>query len=413
MTPLTMPRLYRQIRLAGYDSSLLQIKTRRTTNQETEKIMSRSHLKNWAVTAALTASILGATLGAFGQQARTVLEKRSTGVEVVAKLNLEPDNLAVTPNGLLVFGVRTTSDKQARVAQVSLDGTVSPFPNSKWAGPPREDGTGMTSVVAIKATPDGLVWMFDRGSEQAPAKIVAWDTINNKLAKSFVFPVQARKRPPKFMHDIAVDGRNKLIYMAGTQTEDSKTEGQPVLVVIDIRKQEIRLLPLNRPNFSVAATFDEARTRQASSSKKVFEVGLNVPIGIDPDNQWVYFGYLASKTLWRVKADDLANINLSPDEVAAKVEKYGDKPIGNGIAPTESGVVYLSDELSNAIGAFDKVRNYRMIAKDEILNVPNGLCVAPDGYVYVCVNRPMRDTTYVKDQNEMRFIIARVKQLQR
>src|ERR1043166_7883546 len=60
-------------------------------------------------------------------------ERRVTGLEVVARLQQEPNSLAVTPDNRIVFSTVARGDKGLRMVEAMADGTVRPFPTREWA----------------------------------------------------------------------------------------------------------------------------------------------------------------------------------------------------------------------------------------------------------------------------------------
>ncbi|MGR5542616.1 L-dopachrome tautomerase-related protein, partial [Vibrio campbellii] len=63
------------------------------------------------------------------------------------------------------------------------DGSVKPFPTQDWADGPETGEVGLTSVIGIDSTSDGIVWLLDMGSAETPTQIIAWDSVNDKLFK--------------------------------------------------------------------------------------------------------------------------------------------------------------------------------------------------------------------------------------
>jgi sugar lactone lactonase YvrE len=85
--------------------------------------------------------------------------------------------------------------------------------------------------------------------------------------------------------------------------------------------------------------------------------------------------------MYRVKTADLDDINLTPDALASRVEVYGDKTLSDGTLMDESGTLYLTDPEHNAIVAMRPA--LETLLSDSRLRWPDGLSLAPDGFIYV------------------------------
>lgn len=60
-----------------------------------------------------------------------------------------------------------------RVVELMKDGSTQPFPSEDWANGPETGKVGLSSVIGIDSTKEGVVWVLDIGSSEAPAQIVA------------------------------------------------------------------------------------------------------------------------------------------------------------------------------------------------------------------------------------------------
>ena len=118
-------------------------------------------------------------------------------------------------------------------------------------------------------------------------------------------------------------------------------------------------------------------------------IGVN-PITIDPDNQWVYYGPMTGRSLYRVRAADLMDLELDAAALAARVERFGDKAISDGITIDAGGNVYVTDITNNAIGIVQSNGQYRVLYQDPQLSWTDGFGFGPDNYIYVTVNQLQR-----------------------
>jgi sugar lactone lactonase YvrE len=111
-------------------------------------------------------------------------------------------------------------------------------------------------------------------------------------------------------------------------------------------------------------------------------------ITIDPKSEWVYYCASQSNSLWHIRTVDLVNENLNDTELAARIKRYGDRPICDGITVDGAGNVYITDITNYAIGVVEPSGKYRTLYRDEKLLVwPDGMSYGPDGYIYVVTNQ--------------------------
>ncbi len=98
-------------------------------------------------------------------------------------------------------------------------------------------------------------------------------------------------------------------------------------------------------------------------------------------------------SLYRVKAEDLANTSLSENELAARVERYSDKPISDGISIDKTGNIYLGELAENAIGVISPDRKYRRLAQCPRLSWVDSFSFGANAQLYAVVNRLHQSAT--------------------
>ena len=117
------------------------------------------------------------------------------------------------------------------------------------------------------------------------------------------------------------------------------------------------------------------------------QIGVN-PITVDPQNEWVYFAPMSGTSLYRIATVDLLDSSLSDLELSSRVERYGDKPICDGITVDNAGNVYITAITDNAIGVVDETGEYQVLYQDDkLLSWTDGMAFAPDDYIYVTVSQ--------------------------
>ena len=317
---------------------------------------------------------------ALGQATETT----SQGLEIVAKFSAEhpPGNIAVTPQQRLIMSQHQFYGAPLRVVEVMPDGSVEPFPNEAWSSKPNSAGVGLHTVLGLRSDRNGVVWMLDRSpGEGRSGKIVGWDSVNDRLHRVIYLP-QPIIAENSFLNDLAVDLEHEAIYITDTAGEDNSA-----LIVVDLDTGFARRVlegdKSTRPE-DIPIVIDDRTVTMGGEPAKI---GVN-PITIDPDNQWVYYGAMNGTSLYRIATTDLLDESLSSAALASKVQRYGDKPICDGITIDSAGNVYITSITNRAIGVVDPSGEYRILYQvEKLLNWTDGMAFSDDNFIYVTVSQ--------------------------
>ncbi|MEM8673270.1 MAG: L-dopachrome tautomerase-related protein [Cyanobacteria bacterium P01_G01_bin.67] len=305
-------------------------------------------------------------------------------LEIVAEFPLEhpPGNIAITPEGRIIMSQHQFYGAPLRVVEVLDDGSVTPFPNQAWSSEPNNKGIGLNTVLGLRADQDGIVWMLDRSDgDGQPGKIVGWDSENDELYQVIYLPPPIIPESP-FLNDLAIDIEHNAIYITDTANGDDSA-----LIVVDLNTGLARRVLegdiSTRPE-DVLMVIDERVINLAGEPAKI---GVN-PITIDPNNEWVYYAPMSGTSLYRVATEDLLDKSLTSQELSDRVERYGDKPICDGITVDDAGNVYITSITENAIGVVDETGAYQILYQDDqLLRWTDGMAFSADDYIYVTVNQ--------------------------
>jgi sugar lactone lactonase YvrE len=305
-------------------------------------------------------------------------------LNVVATLDEVPGNITVTPDKRIIFSLHQFFSPDWRVAEWTQQG-IKPFPNPGIASANDPDIT-LHSVLGLQSDSKGIVWMLDNGMRASETpKLVAWDTRQNKLHKVIMLP-DPTTPADAFVNDLAVDETHDSIYITDPAGGDNAA-----LIVVDISSGDARRVLQGHQSvvpeeLDLIIAGEALEIRQADGSTVRPRVGAN-PIALDTSNEWLYYGPMHGTSLYRIRVNDLLDREIEAEALADKVERYGRKPISDGISIDSDGNVYITDLANNAIGVIDHSREYRIYITDERLSWPDALSFGPDDRLYTVSNQ--------------------------
>ncbi|WP_282093377.1 L-dopachrome tautomerase-related protein [Epibacterium ulvae] len=291
-----------------------------------------------------------------------------------------PGNLAIAPDGRMFMSVHEFYGPDLRIVEVMPDGTTVPYPTEAWAHAPNDDGDGLQGVLGLRADRQGILWMLDGQGEGQTGRVVGWNT-NTEELHAIYYIGQPAARPFSFLNDLAVDRENEAIYIT-----DTANHVDSALIVIDLKTGRARRV-LEGSEFTRAED-----TPMIIDGKEILlggnpaKIGVN-PITVDPSNTWVYFAPMTSTSMYRVRTTDLLDESLSDEDLAARVERYGDKVTSDGSTVDADGNVYITAMTDNALGVTKPDGTYEVLYQsDDDLPWPDGFSMGVDGYVYATIN---------------------------
>ena len=303
-------------------------------------------------------------------------------LEVVAELPQQhpPGNIAVTPDGRLIMSQHQFYGTDFKVVEVLPDGSVLPFPSPDWSSPPDANGIGLNNVLGIRADGNGVVWMLDNPGDGGSGRLVGWNTRTDSLHR-LIYLAPPLIPEDTFLNDFAVDLYHDAIYIA-----DTAGGSNSALIVVDLNTGYARRVLEGHPSMQPEDIPIIIEDKIVTLGGQEARIGVN-PITLDPSNEWVYYGPMSGRSLYRIRTVDLLEPSLSSADLAARVERFGDKPISDGITIDGGGNVYVTDITRNAIGVVDPTGEYRLLYQDVGLSWTDGFGFGPDNHIYVTVNQ--------------------------
>lgn len=310
-------------------------------------------------------------------------------LEIVARFPDErPGNPTVMPDGRVIVSISAIGAPDISVRTVDGSGDHPAYPDRPWAGRPQADGRGMSAVIGIRNTPQGIVWILDMGGPAQQPRLVGWNDRENRLQRLIVLP-QNVLRPSSVVQDFVVDWRRQKIHIADMTLNPRGESDYPAIITVDLKtglasrvlERHASMMPVDVP-----LQVDGKPLCQRLDTGEVvdYRYGIN-PIAIDPPGHWVYFGAMSGRTVYRIPADVLAG---SDPDLAAAVEPWCEKPHCDGFDVDAAGNVYVTDIGRNAIGLASPAGYWTLAQDDTLLGWPDGVELDADGHwLYITANQ--------------------------
>jgi sugar lactone lactonase YvrE len=299
-------------------------------------------------------------------------ELSASTLEVVANLDWPPGNIAVSEEGRVFFSFHPEAGPPVQVAEL-VSGEPVPYP----AQLPEE--LAYQSVLSLRIDRQGRLWVLDNANHgTGTPRLLAFDLATGEVAYRFDFPPEIAGLG-SHLNDFQVSPDGRRIYIA----EASIFGKTPALVVHDVESSESRRLLEGHESVTPEHYVPVVQGREMIVFG-IFAIRPGVDsIALDRRGEWLYFAPVTSNHMYRVRRAILDDTSLSPDELAARVERFAVKTMSDGITTDMHDNVYLSDPDESAIVLLQPDGSLRTLLKDPLLRWPDGFSFGPDGWLYV------------------------------
>jgi len=383
--------------------------------------------RNVLLTAALAAGLFAAPAPTTHAQQRSgaagLPAERYVGqnrMEVVHRFEKQmPVGVAVTSTGRVFASYPRWEDKLEYTLAEIKNGREVPYPTAgaiqkgNTAGPK----ANMVSLQGIFVDGNDRLWALDTGTvnmkpvEPFVPKVICIDTRTNRIERTYLLPSETAPKG-SYLNDLRIDlarGTKGTIYI----TDSGKNPG---IVVLDVASGESWRRLTNH-----SSTKPEPGFVGFVEGRALFKNPKDAPpthlsigsdgIAISPDGKTLYYTPLASRRLYSVPTDVLADRKVPESQAEGAVEDMGDKGVADGMGEDAAGNVYTTNWEQNAILRRKPDGTFETVLHDPRLLWPDTLFLAKGGDLYVISNQLHRQGGYNdgRDLRERPFLLARLR----
>lgn len=341
---------------------------------------------------------------------------RTGKVQIVASITTpDPSGIAAVNGRLFLTFPKHDGDHKGPVLAEWKNGRLFPFPSAAFSASSAGDPQNrLISPHGMTTDSHGNLWIIDDGKikgEPIPAggaKVVGIDPATGQIIATVV--LKDALLPGSHMNDLRVDlthGQKGVAYIT-----DSSFDGHPALVVVDIATGQQRRVLDNTisvlPDTGYQTVLD-GRVLHYDPSHPTFPAGGADGITLSADSSRVYYAPLASRRLYSLPTDKLANFTISSAELASLVVDEGEKGAADGLASDPWGRIYTTAADHDAVFRRNLDGTYEQIASDPRFVWPDGI-FADDKAVYVVLGQWSRLPRLHggQDMRKPPFLVARM-----
>jgi sugar lactone lactonase YvrE len=331
-----------------------------------------------------------------------------------------PTGVTVSREDRIFVNFPRWGDKVPFTVAEIRDGRLLPYPNAEInQGNTDDPANSLLSVQSVVVGPNNRLWILDTGRiehQSAPEggpKLVSVDLRTNKILKTIVFPRDVAL-PTTYLNDVRFDPRRGAEGMAFIT--DSSEKGPNAIIVVDLASgkswRRLNNHPSTRaePGFLPFVEGRPLKKRPAGGKPDFIAIGAD-GIAMGSEGKRLFYCPLASRHLYSVSVDALADPRLSDSQVAETVVDHGQKGASDGLESDSENRVYVTNYEQNAIHRRNSDGSFETLVHNPHVLWPDTLSLADDGYLYFIVNQLHRQPSYHqgRDLREKPYVLFRVK----
>lgn len=317
-----------------------------------------------------------------------------------------PTGVTVSHTGRIFVNFPKWGDEVPATVTEIRDGRCVPYPDQEWNSPSGDDDAkAFVSVQSVVVDPADRLWVLDTGSpmfqptKTGGPKLVCVDLAGDTVRQTIVFQPDVAL-PTTYLNDVRFDLRRGSDGMAFIT--DSSDQGPNGIIVVDLGSgrawRRLHDRPSTKaerpPQFRPLVEGRYFMKHSAGGDPQPVTMGSD-GIAISADGSRLYYCPLASRRLYSVSTDALADPAIDDATVVETVSDEGDKgSASDGLETDDADRIYLTAYEQNAVLRRTPDGRYETVAHDSRLLWPDTMSVATDRHLYVTANQLHRQPDY-------------------
>jgi len=271
------------------------------------------------------------------------------------------------------------------VGELLPNGIIRAFPDlewNRWYG--IEPQNRFVCAQSVFVDDNNYLWVLDAANPRflgvvtGGPKLLKIDLHSNRILQviRFASPVI---NDNSYLNDIRIDTRSGHAFISDS--------GSPGLVIVHLATG-LSWRVLDNDISTSAEDIDLVFNNQKWALSDGTSPRIHIDgIAIDPSGEYLYFKPLTARTLYRIKLRWLLDESISASSLPDKVEKLEDTVASDGLEFDHEGRLYFTAIEDNAIKRRLVDGSLETVVKDNRLQWPDSMALAPDGSFYVTTSR--------------------------
>ena len=283
-------------------------------------------------------------------------------------------NVAVGPDGRLFFTVHPESRPEGNKLLEWVDGAAVPYPNGTVQPHLFE------TVLGLVVDRQNRLWVIDNGNHGfGTPRLIAFNLADGTVSHNYEFHPEIAPAG-SFLQDLQVTADGRAVFIA----DASIWRKSPAIIVYDVETRAARRVLESHPSVSAQDYLVRTPIRDMRFLGGLVSLKTGVDgIALDAENEWLYYGAINNSDLFRVRVRDLLNPTLPARQLGNDVERFGAKPLSDGLSTDLEGNVYITDVEHGAVMRLDPARALDTVIRSPQIRWADGLSFGPDGWLYL------------------------------
>lgn len=296
-------------------------------------------------------------------------------LEVVAEMDINPGNLAVSKEGRVFTTIHPLRPTNVQLVEIIDLNTYVPFP-SKQAQSTLDNKTDAQLDAPLGIIFDNLnrLWVLDLGFGLDQTRLFAYDIDTREELLRFDIPKELAPGD-SFVQDLAVDETNGFVYLA-----DATNYG---IIVVDIKRNEFRKI-IHAPSMQSEDVDLVIDGEVKNWMGKPARIALN-PLTISADRETLYYGPMNGTTWYQMPTKNIRN-GATDDEIINLISVVGKKPLSDGAATDKNGNHYFTSIQTYSIDVLSNTGELSVFKADPLMDWPDNVRIQGD-WLYITANQ--------------------------